>query len=388
VPVTSNVAEALAEEDGVESHLHPPGSWAVADHPVPRGREEVWRFTPLRRLRGLYADAPFLPGVTKQEWSHDNYVRATVDGEATTWRGISGYVPTERVTARVFAETTASLAVDVPAETVIDEPIVITTMGTDAAVTEAGHLAIRFGPYSRATVVLQHYGSASIAQVVEILVEDGAQATVTTVQDWADDTVHLVHHAARVGRDARLKHVSVNLGGDVVRFSASVDYAGPGGQVEMLGVYFADGGQHLEHRLFIDHNAPHTISNVSYKGALQGDGAHGVWVGDVLIRKVAEGISTYESNRNLLLTDGARADSVPNLEIETGEIVGAGHASATGRFDDEQMFYLQSRGITENEARRLVVRGFFADIIKRIGIPDIESRLLEAIETELAATAS
>jgi Fe-S cluster assembly protein SufD len=387
VTATSNVADALAEGGGVESHLHPPGSWAVADHPVPRGREEVWRFTPPRRLRGLYADAAFLPGVTKQEWSHDDYVRATVDGEANTWRGISGYVPTERVTARVFAETAASLVVDVPAETLIDEPIVINTMGTDAAVTEAGHLAIRFGPYSRATVVLQHNGSASIAQVVEILVEEGAQATVTTVQDWADDTVHLVHHAARVGRDARLKHVSVSLGGDVVRFSASVDYAGPGGQVEMLGVYFADAGQHLEHRLFVDHNAPHTTSNVSYKGALQGDGAHGVWVGDVLIRKVAEGISTYESNRNLLLTDGARADSVPNLEIETGEIVGAGHASATSRFDDEQMFYLQSRGITEDEARRLVVRGF-ADIIKRIGIPDIEARLLEAIEAELAVTAS
>jgi Fe-S cluster assembly protein SufD len=388
VPVASNVADALAEGGGAESHLHPPGSWAVADHSVPGGREETWRFTPLRRLRGLHADAPFLPGVTKQEWSHDGYVRATIDGEATKWRGISGYVPTERVTARVFAETAASLAVDVPAETVIDEPIVITTMGTDAAVTEAGHLAIRFGPYSRATVVLQHTGSASIAQVVEILVEEGAQATVTTLQDWADDTVHLVHHAARVGRDARLKHVSVSFGGDVVRFSASVDYTGPGGQVEMLGVYFADAGQHLENRLFVDHSAPHTTSNVAYKGAMQGAGAHGVWVGDVLIRKVAEGITTFESNRNLLLTEGARADSVPNLEIETGEIVGAGHASATGRFDDEQMFYLQSRGITEDQARRLVVRGFFADIIKRIGIPYIESRLLEAIEAELAATAS
>jgi Fe-S cluster assembly protein SufD len=156
----------------------------------------------------------------------------------------------------------------------------------------------------------------------------------------------------------------------------------------MLGIYFADAGQHLENRLFVDHSAPHTTSNVAYKGAMQGAGAHGVWVGDVLIRKVAEGITTFESNRNLLLTEGARADSVPNLEIQTGEIVGAGHASATGRFDDEQMFYLQSRGITEDQARRLVVRGFFADVIKRIGIPQIESRLLEAIEAELAATAS
>ena len=103
---------------------------------------------------------------------------------------------------------------------------------------------------------------------------------------------------------------------------------------------------------------------------MQGNGAHSVWVGDVLIRKVAEGIETFETNRNLVLTDGCRADSVPNLEIETGEIEGAGHASATGRFDDEQLFYLQSRGITEDEARRLVVHGFFADIIRKIGVRD------------------
>ena len=114
-----------------------------------------------------------------------------------------------------------------------------------------------------------------------------------------------------------------------------------------------------------------------------GQGARAVWIGDVLIRKAAEGIETYESNRNLVLTDGCRAISVPNLEIETGEIVGAGHASTTGRFDDQQLFYLQSRGIPEEEARRLVVHGFFADIIKRIGVRQIEQELLSAVESEL-----
>jgi Fe-S cluster assembly protein SufD len=110
-----------------------------------------------------------------------------------------------------------------------------------------------------------------------------------------------------------------------------------------------------------------------------------VWVGDVLIRAAAEGTDTYELNRNLVLTDGARADSVPNLEIETGEIVGAGHASATGRFDDEQMFYLQARGIPAEEARRLVVRGFFAGLITRIGVPDLQDRLLAGLDAELAS---
>ncbi len=149
------------------------------------------------------------------------------------------------------------------------------------------------------------------------------------------------------------------------------------------GLYFADAGQHLEHRLFVDHAVPHCRSNAAYKGALQGDSAHTVWIGDVLIRSAAEGTDTYELNRNLILTAGARADSVPNLEIETGEIVGAGHASATGRFDDEQLFYLQARGIPEPEARRLVVRGFFAGLIQQIGVPEIQDRLLASIDAEL-----
>ena len=153
--------------------------------------------------------------------------------------------------------------------------------------------------------------------------------------------------------------------------------------LELLGLYFADAGQHLENRLFVDHNQPRTRSNVDYKARCRVSGAHG-GIGDVLIRKVAEGIETYESNKNLVLTDGCRADSVPNLEIETGEIVGAGHASTTGRFDDEQLFYLRSRGISESEARRLVVHGFFADIIRKIGVPELESQLLETLEAELA----
>jgi Fe-S cluster assembly protein SufD len=163
-----------------------------------------------------------------------------------------------------------------------------------------------------------------------------------------------------------------------------VHFTGPGGSAELLGLYFADAGQHLEHRLFIDHDQPNCRSRVTYKGALQGERAHSVWIGDVLIRAAATGTDTYEENRNLILTDGARADSVPNLEIETGEVRGAGHASTTGRFDDEQLFYLMARGIPEREARRLVVRGFFADIVHRMGVPEVRDRLLAAVERELA----
>jgi len=237
--------------------------------------------------------------------------------------------------------------------------------------------------HSRATVVFRFEGSATLADNVELVVGDGAHLTVVNIDDWADDAVHVGHRHAKVGRDATFRHVDITFGGDVVRHDTTAEYSGPGGSVEMLGLYFADAGQHIEHRLFVDHTAPNTRSNVVYKGALQGEGAHTVWIGNVLIRKIAEGIDTYEENRNLVLTDGCQADSVPNLEIETGEILGAGHASATGRFDDEQLFYLRSRGLPEDEARRLVVHGFFNDLIRRINVPELEEQLVATVEAEL-----
>ncbi len=383
--VIESVRSAL-EQDKVESHLNPVGSFDVADHPVPNGREEIWRFTPLKRLKDLHADAEFKRPVTSCTWNTPEGVRVEgVSGqEARDLRGISGLVPNTRFAARILAEVPASLLVDVPADTELSEPVVIQLKGEDASVTEAGHVAMRFGAHSKAVVVINHTGSASMAAVVEIVVGDGADVTVVSIQDWADDAVHLSHHQALVGRDATYKHAAISFGGDVVRMDANVSYAGPGGSAELLGLYFADAGQHIEHRLFADHNAPNTKSNVMYKGALQGKGAHTVWIGNVLIRKIAEGIETYEENRNLVLTDGCRADSVPNLEIETGEIAGAGHASATARFDDEHLFYLQARGISEKEAQRLVVHGFFNDLIRKVGVPSIEERLLTTVEAELA----
>jgi len=386
---TDSVRSALEqgpEHGKVESHLHPAGSFDVADHEVPTGREEIWRFTPLKRLKGLHADAEFMRSATSCTWNTPEGVRIEgVSGdEARDLRGLSGLVPNTRWAARVLAEVPSTLLIDVPADTEVSEPIVVDLDGKDVAVTEAGHVAMRFGAHSKAIVVLNHTGCSTIAAVVEIAVGDGADVTVVPLQDWADDAVHLSHHQARVGRDATYKHAAISFGGDLVRMDANVTYDGPGGSAELLGLYFADAGQHIEHRIFADHTAPRTKSHAVYKGALQGEKAHTVWVGNVLIRKVAEGIETYEENRNLVLTDGCRADSIPNLEIETGEIEGAGHASATARFDDEQLFYLQSRGVSEQEAQRLVVHGFFNDLIRQVGVPSIEDRLLTTVEAELA----
>jgi Fe-S cluster assembly protein SufD len=379
----ARVAEAAETKAVTGSRLHPAGSFELADHPVPTGLEEAWRFTPIKRLKGLH-DGSFVPG---EQAGVDFQVPAKVDvqlvGRDDPRLG-SVYAPNDRVSAQAWTSFSKAQVISVPPGAELDEPLVVTVSGDDSDAAVFDHLFVDIGANAQATLVLQHRGSTVRAGNAEIIVGEGAKLTLVSLQDWDDDAVHLAHMHARVGRDATYRQALVTIGGDLVRISSSVDYAGPGAEAEMLGLYFADAGQHLEHRLFVDHNAPHTRSNVDYRGALQGDGAHTVWIGDVLIRKVAEGIQTYESNRNLVLTDGCRADSVPNLEIETGEIVGAGHASTTGRFDDEQLFYLRSRGIDETEARRLVVHGFFADIIRKIGVPAIEAQLLNAVEKELS----
>ncbi|GAB7006011.1 Fe-S cluster assembly protein SufD [Nocardioides sp. AN3] len=373
------------ELDRVESHLHPEGSFRVEDHAVPTGREEIWRFTPLRRLRGVHQDAAFGGKLDVHSHVHDG---VTVTDGVAGLVGVSGFVPTDRISARAAEAIPTSTLVEVAAETVVDGAVVVEVRGTDVGSAVAQHVVLRAGNFSKATVVFQFTGSATLADNVEIIVGDGAQLTVVSIDDWADDAVRVGHRHVRVGRDATFKHVDITFGGSVVRNDTTVEYAGPGGQAELLGLYFADEGQHIEHRLFVDHTAPKTKSHVVYKGALQGEGAHTVWIGNVLIRKVAEGIETYEENRNLVLTDGCQADSVPNLEIETGEIEGAGHASATGRFDDEQLFYLRSRGVSESEARRLVVHGFFNELIRQIDVPELEERLTATVEAELEKNVS
>jgi Fe-S cluster assembly protein SufD len=379
------VRDALEQpRDQVLSHLHPVGSFDVADHVVPTGREEVWRFTPLKRLRGIHQDVPLDGHSFEVEVHAEDGVTAESVAPAHEARGTSGIVPPDRVSARAWAAADSVFLVDVPKEHVGQHATTVTLTGTGNEVASAGHLVVRAGAFSRSTVVLRFQGTATLVENVEIVVGDAAELTVVTVQDWDDDAVHHSTQHALVGRDASLKHVAVTFGGSVVRHDVTATYDGPGGDIEMLGLYFADAGQHIEHRLFVDHNAPKTRSHVTYKGALQGQGAHTVWIGNVLIRKEAEGIETYEENRNLVLTDGCQADSVPNLEIETGEIEGAGHASATGRFDDEQLFYLRSRGIEEKEARRLVVHGFFNDLIRRIDVPALEEQLAATVEAELS----
>ncbi len=374
---------AGAIETAPVTRLHERQSYDPADFPVPGGREEEWRFTPLRRLRGLHADAPAGAGTMTVEVAAAPEVSVDLAERAVVRRSAT-FIPADRVSARAFDSFGQATVIEVPKEAEASVPTVVMLTGTDASVAAYGHLVVKAGPLSRAVVVLDHRGSATYADNVELVVCDGASLSVISVQDWASDSVHVSHHYATLGRHATLTHAAVSLGGDLVRLAPSVRYGGPGGDATLNGIYFADAGQHLEHRLFVDHDVPNCRSRVTYKGALQGQGAHAVWIGDVLIRPDAAGTDTYEYNRNLVLTDGTRVDSVPNLEILTGEIIGAGHASASGRLEDHHLFYLMARGIPVDEARRLVIRGFFAQLIATIEVPQVRERITAAIEKELS----
>ena len=352
---------------------------------VPKGREENWRFTPMRTIAPLLSldggeghlswDVPALPaGVT------------LVDVPAADAEARSVRAPGDRASAVAVARSGGAKALVIARGTQVEEPIVIGMSGQGEDV--RGHLLFEIGAGAEATVVVTRTGSATYGEFVSVNVGDNAGLNLVLVQQWDGDAIHVSEVVAKLGRDARLRGSVVTLGGKVVRLNTSVALAGEGARVDLFGLYFADSGQHQEHQLFVDHVAPRCTSRVTYKGALAGAKAHTVWIGDVLIRAAAEGTDTYELNRNLVLSDGARADSVPNLEIETGEIAGAGHASATGRFDDEQMFYLRSRGIREDQARRLVVRGFFADLIREIGVESVETGLMASIDAELEQVAN
>jgi Fe-S cluster assembly protein SufD len=389
------------QQNGTEQHgakAHSDGGWDAKDRSVPvqtrserrkgttpdafdavTGREVDWKFTPVDRVRDLIdGELDGTPYAVQY---------AEVQGTDVEWIGRddarigTAGTPEDRAAANAWAGFENALRISVEGDA---EPITVTRSRLGDA-PRAAHVLIEAAPNATGLVVLDSRGPARLAENVEILVGAGARLTVVSLQEWDDDAVHLGSHFAKVERDGYLKHILVSLGGSIVRVNPQTHLAGEGGDVEMLGLYFADAAQHLEQQVYVHHDAPHTKSRVTYKGALNGEGAHTVWIGDVLIGRPATGTDSYEQNRNLVLSDGTRADSIPNLEIETGDIAGAGHASATGRFDDEQLFYLRARGIPEDEARRLVVLGFLSEIVQRIGEPELEQRLQAALVAELEA---
>lgn len=346
---------------------------------TPTGREEAWRFTPLKRLRGLH-DGTVEISLRSSLIAKDalpsgvRFVREELSPLATS---------DDAIIERIRGNSLEVAHLSISANTELKGAIFLGRLGGALDSAELSRVRISLGAHAMATVVVENTGDTILAEDLEISLAPGSSLTFVTLQEFESKSVYAARHHAVIDKDAVFKSITVTVGGDVVRILPTVEFIAPGGSAELLGVYFATAGQFFEHRMHVDHAVPKAKSRVNFKGALSGRDAHTVWIGDVLIRAVAEGTDTYELNRNLLLSDGARADSVPNLEIETGEIVGAGHASTTGRFDDEQLFYLMSRGITLEDARRLVVRGFFNEIITEIGNETIQERLMNRIDAEL-----
>lgn len=383
----AHLAEAAEPFVPIQTRSERPWSFDPADFGTPTGREVNWKLSDIKRLAPLFVDeeteAGDDSGIEYQVEALDErglLVEST--GHEAAPRG-EFFRPEDVVSAIAWKRCANALHIRLPEGKVEEEPIIARLVGRGADRHANAHIVVEAMPGSVGTVVLHHSGSAQYAQNLEVIVREGARLTLVSVQDWQDDTVHAAAHQAVVGEGAYLKHMVVSFGGGVVRVNPSMRLAGQGAEGEMFGLSFSDSGQHIESQVFMYHEGQDTRGDVLYKGALQGTGARSVWVGDVLIGENATGTDSYEKNQNLVLTDGARADSIPNLEIKTGDIAGAGHASATGRFDDEQLFYLESRGIEEEEARRLVVVGFLMEIVQKIGMPEIEERLAEAIEEEL-----
>lgn len=347
---------------------------ALSEIEIPTGREEEWRFTPLARLKGLTS-------LVESPGSAGFAVKAPAGVEVLETSPEHVFPSADRLSAAAVELSETALRVVVPKESSLTEPIVLSLTGSSAL--GIARVEVEIEAFSKATVLIDHGTAGTTAVAVHFIVGNSSNLTVLSVQDGDSTQVIAGQHAFTLGADASAEHFALTLGGDLVRLVTTAEFTAPGGKVEFAGAFFSSAGQHHEHRLFVDHAVPNCTSNVVYKGALQDDETHSVWVGDVLIRKAATGTSTYELNRNLLLTDGARADSVPNLEIETGEIVGAGHAAATGRFDDEQIFYLTSRGIPLTVAKRLVVSGFLNEVVNRIPLAEVRDRLVASIENRL-----
>jgi Fe-S cluster assembly protein SufD len=222
--------------------------------------------------------------------------------------------------------------------------------------------------------------------VVEIFAEAGAHVRYVGLQEWGDGVTHLAVQRARVGDGARVQSFGVAFGGTLSRVEVEVDLVGERSATELLGVYFGADEQHIDHRSIQRHIGSRSSSDLLYKGALKG-GSNAIYTGTVVIEAGAHECDAYQTNRNVLLSEHAKAQSVPNLEILTDDPTRCGHAASVGPVSDDELFYLMSRGIPREEAERLIVFGFFNEVLDRLDLPEIRDSVERTIEAELAREA-
>ncbi len=391
---------------------------SFSDLAWPQGREEEWRYTNPKRLgldRPMLAAGGAAPrltsGIVGSLTDSFGSVRI-VDGGAVTATVCAeaqeqSVIVTDLVTAArehpdlvrehlgtvVGAETkfdalnlaafTNGAFVYIPRNVELSNPITVSVQAAaDGAI--APRILVVLGDNARGRVYVDHSGDAeaTVVEVVEVVLGTGARADVVTAQDWGSRVDHVGSHTGLVGSNADYRHLEVSLGGKTVYLRPDVRLDHAGGNAEMLGVYFCDEGQQVEHRSLIHHNASHTSSNLIYKGALQGQ-SRATFYGTIRIEEHAKATVSDETNRNLILTDKAKADSIPVLEILNSDVVRCGHHSSVGQVDELQMFYLESRGIPREEAARLLVFGFFAEVTDRIDLPGVTDVVLGEVEREI-----
>jgi Fe-S cluster assembly protein SufD len=274
--------------------------------------------------------------------------------------------------------------VHVPAGVVIEDPILVLHWCEGDGRASFPHTLVSLGESAEATV-LDRFGSPStdhlVDAVTELLLDDNAHLRYLSVQEHGPRTWHLGFQRAELGRDASVRTSAVALGGDYARLRSEARLEGQGSQSDQLAVYFGDGTQMLDFRTLQDHNAPHTRSDLLFKGAVE-DEARSVYSGLVRLRKPAQKANAFQTNRNLVLTEGARAESIPNLEIEANDVK-CSHASTVGPIDDDQRYYLESRGIAPEEAERLIVLGFFDDVFHRLPVGALTRGLRASVVDKL-----
>lgn len=356
----------------------------------PTGVEEDWRYvdfdlpfstlssvsSPGDRLSpGLFVSA--LPEISAHVVIVDGHVTSVESDCAIVSRMAnmterSSVVPPDhnKLAAAHTAFATDGIYIDIPEGSVIPSPIVVEVQGATPDTASFPHISVSVGDSAEAGVLVVYRSAPGqrllMVPEVELDVSDGGNLRYVSVQNLDHAATNVVHQRVRLGRDATSRIGEVGLGADLGRLDLGVDLVGDGSSSEVVGLYFGEGSQTLDYRLVIDHFGKNTTSDVFLKGALE-DHAQSVFTGLLRIEKEAQKTSTFETNRNLVLSENAKAHSVPNLEILCDDVV-CGHGSSVGPLEEDHLYYLQSRGLRRTRAERLLIRGFFAEVIDRLPV--------------------
>ncbi len=379
--------------------LEPPAAAPLASAPAPRAEGVVAavrdRVAAHVALTGAAAAATVTPAAAAAGVVATSLSAAAHDHEAAVRDALGAAVGAERkFDAANLAAFTAGAFVHVPADVELADPIAVTVAVT-ADGTALPRVLVVLGAHARAQVYVDHHGpdsassageagAATVVEVVEAVLGEGARLDLVTAQDWGTRVDHVGAHKGWVGANAVHHHLEVTTGGRTVYLTPDVRLAQPGAAADLLGVYLTGAGQQVEHRSLIHHDASATTSDTVYKGALAGDGVAS-WYGNIRIEPHAKATASDETNRNLILSDDARANSIPFLEILCSDVVRCGHHSSVGQLDRLQEFYLTSRGIPPAEARRLLVLGFFAEVVERVDLPGVKDAVLAEVAARIGA---